>query len=125
MKGKSPTARTLAWCKTNGYTAGIVERRNPKLRFKTHDFLGVIDLIACAPAIGIVGVQATSGAHHAARMAKIEMEPRALVWLASGARLEVHSWRKGGARGERKTWLLRRTRAFLSGDKIGWSEEGA
>ncbi len=117
----SPTSRSLDVCKKRGWVAGVVERRNPKMRFVTHDYLGVFDIIAAHPQIGVLAIQATSGTNHAAREQKVAEEPRALVWLASGARAEVWSFRKGGARGARKTWTLRRTRAFVVDGRIGWT----
>lgn len=119
----SPASRALAECKRRGWTAGIVERRNPKLLHVTHDFLGVFDLIACHPSIGVLAIQVTSGANHAAREQKVAEEPRALEWLKSGARAEVWSYRKAGARGKRKTWTLRRSRAFVVENGIGWASE--
>lgn len=100
----SPTQRTLAECKKRGWTAGIVERR--LTRFVTQDFLGCIDIIAVTPD-GLVGIQATSGANHAARVTKARQEPRLSAWLSPGRTFEVWSWSKRGARGERKRWQLR------------------
>ena len=116
----SPTQRALAICKSRGWTAGIVERRNPKLLHVTHDFLGVFDLIACHPSLGLLAVQVTSGANHAARETKIELEPRALVWLQSGGRAEVWSFARRGPRGKTKRWTLRRTRAYIVDGRLGW-----
>ncbi len=116
----SPTQRALAECKRRGWTAGIVEKWNQFARIR-QDLYGFIDLVVCGQDIGIVGVQACAGSSHAAREAKIEAEPRAVKWLQSGGRAEVWSFRKGGARGKRKTWTLRRTRAFLVEGRIGWT----
>jgi hypothetical protein len=101
----SPTARTLAECRKRGWTAQVVERRIPG-RFISVDLFGVIDIVAIADGC-ILGIQATTGAHHANRVAKINAEPRVALWLGAGARLEVWSWSKGGAQGKRKLWHLR------------------
>ena len=100
----SPTQRTLAECRKRGWTVDIVERRVWR---KTRDFLGCIDLIAITPQGQTIGIQATSGANHGARVSKCKAEPRVVPWLAAGNLVEVWSWAKRGARGKRKLWTLR------------------
>ena len=58
---------------------------------------------------GILGIQATSGDHHANRLGKAAQEPRLRAWLGTGARFEVWSWAKRGEAGKRKLWQLRAT----------------
>ncbi len=101
----SPTSRSLQECKKRGWTAQVVERYNQYSRRKV-DLFGVIDIVVITPD-GILGIQATSGDHHAERLAKISVESRASLWVGSGARLAVWSWSKTGARGKRKLWTLR------------------
>jgi hypothetical protein len=55
----------------------------------------------------VIGIQATSGTNHSARVAKAKAEPRLAAWLGAGQAFEVWSWAKRGARGKRKTWQLR------------------
>ena len=77
-----------------GWTVGIVEQRIPHC-FITRDFIGCIDLIAFKPSGGIMGVQVTGGTgkgNFNARVDKIKAEARAAIWLASGGRIQVHSW---------------------------------
>lgn len=105
MAKTSPTQRTLAELRKNGYTAQVVERWNPHAKVRV-DLFGVIDLLALLPD-RILGIQACAGASHAARRTKILDEPRARQWLQAGAALECWSWSKRGARGKRKTWTLR------------------
>lgn len=62
----------------------------------------------------IIGIQATSGTNHAARIEKSRAEPRLVAWLRAGGRFEVWSWAKQGARGKRKTWTLREEELFIS-----------
>ena len=117
----SPTARSLAYCRKMGWTAGVVEQTIPKTFIK-RDFLGFADMIVLRPDLdlpadsnvtGIVAVQVTSGSegesggHHADRVKKIQAEPRAAVWKSCGGLIEVWSWSKQGARGKRKVWTLR------------------
>ncbi len=112
-KGTSPTARTLAELRKRGWTAQVVERRLPRT-FTTVDLFGVIDLVAitpCTVAMGpsdsaILGIQATTGAHHADRRDKILAEPRARAWIGAGGRLELWSWSLRAA-GKAKRWTLR------------------
>ncbi len=87
----SPTARSLALLRSEGYTAQVVEYFN---RFsKTRkDLFGCIDIVAVHPELGILGVQATTGAHHAERLKKAKgcnIGP----WLHQ-AGFEVWSWSK-------------------------------
>jgi hypothetical protein len=115
-KGLSPTARTLAALRKEGYVAEVVEKRVPKV-FILRDFAGCIDVIAFGAGRGILGVQATSGGgedqggHHAARLAKAVAEPRLATWLEAGGRFEVWSWRKAAATGR---WTVRREPVTLA-----------
>lgn len=131
----SPTERSLAECRKRGWVAQVVERWNPHAHIR-QDMFGCIDIVACVPqrrcqpdALGlcmncerlvelyctpcrerpghVLGIQATSGDNHAARVAKIKAEPRMKAWCEAGGRVEVWSWSKRGARGERKVWTLR------------------
>jgi hypothetical protein len=105
----SPTQRTLAECKRRGWTAQVVEQniRIPGGRMFKRDLFGIIDIVAITPD-GILGIQATAtAAHHAHRLTKARAEPRLATWLGAGARFEVWSFSKRGARGKRKTWQLR------------------
>lgn len=106
-RGQSPTSRTLQHCeKKLGWIAGVVERRIPRV-FITKDLFGCIDVVAIAGS-QIVGIQATTGAHHADRRAKALAEPRLRAWLAAGAGFEIWTWSKRGEEGKRKLWTLRR-----------------
>jgi hypothetical protein len=132
----TPTARTLAECRKRGWIAQVVEQTIPRTFIK-RDLFGIIDIIAVTPptagvpdacqceawgeqecACGgyqdmmghpgrIIGIQATSGSNHAARITKAKSEPRLAHWVAAGARFEIWSWAKQGARGKRKKWTLR------------------
>lgn len=102
----SPTARTLKLLRDKGYEAGVVERFNSFTK-QRHDLLGCIDIVACKPGHGIIGVQACAGASHAARVKKSAAQPGLRTWLLSGGGFVVVSWAKQGARGKRKTWTDR------------------
>jgi 2-polyprenyl-6-methoxyphenol hydroxylase-like FAD-dependent oxidoreductase len=82
----------------DGWTVGVVEQRIPHC-FITRDLFGFADLIAVSPARGIMAVQVTGGASTSnfhARVAKTKAEPRHAIWLASGGRIQVHSWEGKG-----------------------------
>lgn len=108
----SPTQRTLALCKDLGYEAQVVERWNQYARVRI-DLFGCIDIVATHPGVGVLGIQACAGASHAARRTKAMAEPRLVKWLEAGGRFEVWSWSKGGGRGERKVWRVRREELVL------------
>jgi hypothetical protein len=113
----SPTARSLAECRKRGWIAGVVEQTIPHTFIK-RDFIGIIDIIALT-GTGILGIQATSGANHAARMTKAKAEPKLAKWLADGGRFAVWSFAKQGERGKRKTWKLREDEYVIGMPKAG------
>ena len=115
----SPTQRTLAKLRAEGWTAFVVERWNAYARIR-QDLGGFGDVIAWSgDERGVLIVQATSGPNVAARITKIEGLEAAKAWLlTAGASLEVWGWRKAGERGARKTWQVRRV-------SLGLGEGGA
>ena len=113
----SPTQRTLALLRAEGWTVAVVERWVPG-RFGRPGFrldcFGFLDAIAIRPdAPGVLGIQITSGPHHAEHAAKMRAEPRMQTWLLAGNGVELISWSKRGGRGERKGWAARRERLIL------------
>jgi hypothetical protein len=103
----TPTARSLAWLKQEGWTYASVERRIPG-KFVTIDAFGFLDYIALKTGQnGVLGLQFTSGSNHASRVEKILLEPRARLWLDCSNRIWVMSWSKAGPRGSRKLWKPR------------------
>lgn len=102
----SPTQRSLAILKKNGYTAAIVEHWNPFARIR-QDLFGFIDIVAIKDGEpGVLGIQTTSQTNSAKRLQKIMTCPAAKVWLQSGNRIEIHGWAKMGKRGAAKTWQI-------------------
>jgi hypothetical protein len=102
----SPTHRSLAHLKRLGYTAKVVEKRNPFARVR-QDLFGA-DVLALKAGEPILAVQCTSGSHVAARIEKLRAAGFIALWHSVGAALEVWGWAKQGPRGKRKTWALRR-----------------
>lgn len=107
----TPTQRTLALLRQEGWICQVVEKWNAHAR-KRVDLFGIIDIVALKPGI-ILGVQTTSGAGHSARIAKARAEPRLRDWLCAGGRFEVISWAKRGKRGKRKLYQVRKQRLTL------------
>ncbi len=121
MKGNSPTSRTLDTLRAGGYTAQVVEKWNQYAKVRV-DLFGGIDIVACLPRVGIIGIQACAGASHAARREKCLAEPKLRKWVKSGGKLEIWSWsqrvakdkngqplrNKDGGKKKVKTWQLRR-----------------
>ena len=108
----SPTSRTLALFRHQGYICQVVERWNQHARIR-QDLFGCIDVVAIAPIAselgsgGIFGLQACAGASHAARRAKSIAEPRLRTWLRAGGQFAIVSWSKRGDRGKLKRWTPR------------------
>lgn len=99
----SPTSRTLAMLRDDGWTCAVVEKWNPHARIR-QDALGFGDILCCRAGRRPTLVQCTSGSNVAARITKIMQEPRRLAWLASGGEIMVVGWRKVGPRGKRKVY---------------------
>lgn len=107
----SPTERSMRECRRLGWHVQVVERWNPYARIR-QDLFGCIDLIAIA-GDKLIGIQATSGANHAARVTKAAAEPRLRAWLAAGGLFEVWSWSKRARRESGKNWHVRREELTL------------
>lgn len=90
----SPTQRTNALLREQGYLVRIVEHYNHHVKRKK-DLYGFIDVVGLHPdKMGILGVQTTTGGHLAERIAKAEALPAFHLWLACGNAVEFHGWRK-------------------------------
>ena len=97
----TPTQRSLAKLRADGYLVAVVERWNPHVKIR-QDLFGIIDLLAIRDG-ETLGVQTTSGSNVAARVAKIADSSHVDALRAAGWRLVVHGWRKA-ANGR---WTLR------------------
>ena len=94
MAGTTNTSRTLAYLKTLGWEAGVVERY---LSFageygQRKDLFGVIDIIAITDK-SIAGIQ-SCGSSFAEHNKKILSEPLSLKWIEKGGILMLIGWRK-------------------------------
>lgn len=100
----SPTQRTLAKLRKEGYHAQVVEKTIPRM-FTKVDLFGAIDIVAVRDDIpGVLGIQCTSASNQAARYTKAVAIPAIRSWVKSGNRMEVWGWSKKGKAGARKLW---------------------
>lgn len=104
----TPTQRTLAGLKREGYLCAIVERWNPHVGIR-QDLFGWIDILAVRPSDGmLIGIQTTTTDNAAARVKKIREWPHLALWLRRN-QAQVWSWakRSGGKKGGRQLWTLK------------------
>ena len=100
----TPTARTLAWLRKAGFTVASVEKWIPQIR-RRQDLFNFLDLVAMKEdATGLLGLQVTDGSNHSHRRTKILAEPNAKLWVQTGNRIWIVSWKKCGPRGKPKRW---------------------
>jgi len=105
LKRKKPFSANNASLKkleAEGWTCFVVEQRIPHT-FITRDAFGFGDLLCCSPSRGVMLVQVTGGkstSNFHSRVDKIKSEPRHAIWLASGGRIQVHSWEGSGSKRE-------------------------
>ena len=106
----SPTQLSLNHCRRHGAdVVQVVERWNPHARRRV-DLFGCIDIVACVPGLGILGVQATSWDNVSGRLTKSRATPQLRQWLACGGVFEVWGWGKAPGR---RTYRLRRERLTI------------
>lgn len=112
-RSKAYAIEVLGWENTE-----VTERFNPhgKGFGVRQDLFGFIDLLALTGG-RLVAIQACVGSDAKAHREKVEAEPRAYVWLASGQVLELWIWRKIKVKrgGKQVVWSVRRERAVAAG----------
>lgn len=91
MSSTSPTARSLAALRADGWTVAVVEKWNPHARIR-QDLFGFIDLLALR-AGETLAIQVTSADHVSNRVAKIADAEHVAAVREAGWRIEVHGWR--------------------------------
>jgi hypothetical protein len=96
----SPMQLSLRELRKHGWTCDVVERRVPG-QFVTHDFLGLVDIIAVRES-ATLGVQCTSASNVSAHVKKLAASPHLATVLGAGWGVEVWGWRKKEGR-----WILR------------------
>lgn len=101
----SPTQRSLAKLRSDGYTAAIVEHWNPFARIR-QDLYGYIDVLGICSGKPVLGIQATSTSNISARYKKSIAIAALKTWLETGSLFQVWGWSKKGPKGKKKTWQL-------------------
>ncbi|MBS0589503.1 MAG: hypothetical protein JSR65_02560 [Proteobacteria bacterium] len=87
----TPTARTLAALRADGYTAAVVERWNPHARIR-QDLFGIVDILAVRGR-ETLAVQVTAGSGVSARVRKLTGSSALPLLRMAGWRVQVHGWR--------------------------------
>lgn len=88
----SPTQRSLADLRKNGWIAEVVERWIPGANIRK-DLFGFVDIVAVRDGEKPLLVQTTSRSNVSARLKKIAAA-EILPLLLSNFRVEVHGWAK-------------------------------
>ena len=86
----TPTQRSLARLRADGYLAEVVERWNPHAKVR-HDLFGLVDVLALR-AGQVLGVQATSRSNVSARVVKLRSHANLLPVLRAGIAVQVWGW---------------------------------
>lgn len=89
----SPTERSLALLRAEGWLPAIVEHYNRFARVR-QDLYGILDILAVKDD-QTLGIQTTSASNVAARQKKILEADATQALLTAGWRLQVHGWRPG------------------------------
>ena len=101
----SPTQRTLAKLRKEGYYAAICEKWNVFARRRIDLFGG--DILAIKEGEGgPLLIQCTTAANQSHRLKKTISLSSVKTWLLCGGRFEVWGWSKKGKRGKRKLWSV-------------------
>ena len=87
----SPTQRSLAYLREQGYLVAIVEHWNPYARIR-QDLWGWCDFLAVRKN-EVLAVQVTASAV-STRIKKIQESETVAAVRDAGIRIEVHGWRK-------------------------------
>lgn len=88
----SPTARTLAYLRKDGWLAWVVEKWIPQSRRRS-DLFGFIDVLAIR-GDETLGVQSTSGSNVSSRVSKITEHEHVARVREAGWLIHVHGWAK-------------------------------
>lgn len=88
----SPTSRTLALLRKDGWLCAVVEKWNPHSRTRL-DLYGIGDVLAIRGPQTLL-VQCTSGSNGSARVKKITEAEHTPRLREAGWSIEVHAWRK-------------------------------
>lgn len=97
----TPTARSLAYLREQGWTAAVVEHWNPHSQTR-NDLFGFIDILAIR-GDETLAIQTTTASNVAAHIHKIADNPYVAAVREAGWQIRVHGWEK-----RRGRWQLAR-----------------
>lgn len=97
----SPTQRSLAYLRSQGYECAVVERWNSHARIR-QDLFGFIDLLALGQGLTLA-VQISTASSMSCRRAKILQNQNLPVLMAAGWCVMIHGWYKG----PKRQWLVK------------------
>jgi hypothetical protein len=86
---KSPTQRSLAYLRGQGFFCTVVEHWFKRRR---HDLWGFCDILALRGPGEVVAVQTTDSTNASHRIAKIRNHENLPKVLTAGIQVEVHGW---------------------------------
>lgn len=90
----TPTQRTMRELRSQGIKCQVVERWNHYAKVR-QDLFGIIDVVACDKARGVIGVQCCSNLSSHWNKLTIDKAQDSLDWLETpGTFLEIWHWRK-------------------------------
>ena len=106
----SPTQRTLKELRDHYAPSAVetTEHWNPWSKTR-RDLFGFCDVLAIVGTT-TMAVQTTSASNHAARVAKLQAEPRVRAVLQAGWLVQVWSWRKPA---KARSWVCRKEEITL------------
>jgi hypothetical protein len=102
----TPTARSLAYLRKDGWRCSVVEQNVPRTNIK-RDLFGFIDILALRGG-EVLAVQTTSATNVSARLHKIESDELADALAdvrQAGWYIHIHGWKPPTTK--RRTWELR------------------
>lgn len=89
----SPTQRTLAYLRAQGYLVAVVEHWNPFAHVR-QDLFGIVDVIAVGKGLTLA-VQCTDDTSVSKRVNKIADHENTRWLRDANWSIEVHGWKKG------------------------------
>lgn len=89
----SPTQRSLAKLRKDGWVAEVVEKWLPVVK-RRKDLWGFCDILCIDSSGGILAVQTTSASNAQARVKKIQESDMLTMVRKCGIAIHVHGWKK-------------------------------
>lgn len=105
----SPTQRSLALLRSEGFIADVCERWVPGANVR-RDLFGLGDILAFHPVRRVIMlVQTTTRSNLATRRKKADALKAMTGWTQSGGEIEFHGWKKVKGRWQCTRWAIEAT----------------